>query len=200
VSVPTRLTRSQQSERNRELLLDAARAVFLERGYSGATLEAIAEEAGFSKGVVYSQFAGKPDLFLALLQRRIAERAAQNALVVAGSTGVDAVRALMRTSARDSRTEAGWARLLIEFRVVASRDRAINARYADLHVSTVDHLTEALGTALGRDGGRTELPLRTLAQIILALGSGAVLEQAVDPAALPAEIGEDVVARLVTPT
>ena len=73
--MPTRLSRAEQVERNRERVLDAAREVFLERGYAGATLEAIAEAAGFSKGVVYSQFAGKPDLFLALLERRIDQRA-----------------------------------------------------------------------------------------------------------------------------
>ena len=67
----TRLSRPEQVHRNRGLVLEAARRVFLERGYAGATLEAIAEEAGFSKGVVYSQFAGKPDLLLALLEARI---------------------------------------------------------------------------------------------------------------------------------
>src|SRR3954451_6873397 len=193
-----RLSRTQQVERNRGLLLDAARTVFLQRGYGGATLEAIAAEAGFSKGGVYSPFAGKSDLFLALLERRITERAAENARLVAGVSGVDAVRALLRNSARDIRAEAGWARLLIEFRVIAARDSRLNARYAALHASTLDQLTDALGTALGRHGGGPALPLRTVAQVILALGSGAVLEQAVDPAALPADVGEDVVPRLVT--
>ena len=60
-----RLTRAEQSERNRGLVLAAARRVFLARGYHGATLEQIADEAGFSKGVVYSQFESKADLFLA---------------------------------------------------------------------------------------------------------------------------------------
>jgi AcrR family transcriptional regulator len=54
-----RLTRAEQSERNRGLVLAAARRVFLARGYHGATLEQIADEAGFSKGVVYSQFESK---------------------------------------------------------------------------------------------------------------------------------------------
>src|SRR3954447_6908940 len=119
VSVPTRLTRSQQVERNRELLLDAARAVFLQRGYGGATLEAIAAEAGFSKGVVYSQFAGKPDLFLALLERRIAERAEQNARVSAGLAGLEGLHVLLRANARLSEEGGDWSRLLIEFRVIA---------------------------------------------------------------------------------
>src|SRR6266581_3253289 len=76
---PVKMSRDEQVERNRQLVLAAARRVFLARGYAGATLDAIAEEAGFSKGVVYSQFDSKADLFLALLEARIAERAAENA-------------------------------------------------------------------------------------------------------------------------
>ena len=91
-----RLNRVEQGERNRALVLAAARRVFLERGYSGATLEAIAEDAGFSKGVVYSQFAGKPDLFLALLDARIAERAEHNASAILQRAGSGIPRAIVR--------------------------------------------------------------------------------------------------------
>src|SRR5580692_1781416 len=75
----TRLSRAEQNDRNRALLFAAARRVFLARGYHAATLEQIADEAGFSKGVVYSRFASQADMFLALLEDRITERAAQNA-------------------------------------------------------------------------------------------------------------------------
>ncbi|HMI27319.1 MAG TPA: helix-turn-helix domain-containing protein, partial [Streptosporangiaceae bacterium] len=54
-----RLSRAEQNDRNRALLLAAARRVFLERGYYAATLDQIADEAGFSKGAVYSRFASK---------------------------------------------------------------------------------------------------------------------------------------------
>jgi AcrR family transcriptional regulator len=199
VRMVTRMSRGEQVAANRESLLAAAREVFIERGYGGATLETIADRAGFSKGVVYSQFAGKADLFLALLERRIADRAAENARLVEGSGGEEALRALMRTSARDSRVEAGWARLLIEFRVVAAQDPALNARYAALHDSTLDRLAATIGTAVARAGRAPAFPLRTLAQLILAFGSGAVLEQAVDPSALPVDVAEDLVDRLAPP-
>ena len=75
----SRLSRAEQNDRNRALLFAAARRVFLAKGYHAATLEQIADEAGFSKGVVYSRFASKADMFLALLEDRITERAAQNA-------------------------------------------------------------------------------------------------------------------------
>ena len=70
-------TRAERNARNRDALLDAARAVFLRSGYHGTTVEAIAREAGFTTGAIYSRFAGKADLFLALLEEQIEERARQ---------------------------------------------------------------------------------------------------------------------------
>jgi AcrR family transcriptional regulator len=195
----TRLTRVQQVERNRALLLDAARETFLDRGYAGATIDAIADQAGFSKGVVYSQFAGKPDLFLALLEHRIAERAAENDRLAAQHSGLDGLRALMRTNVRHAREGAGWARLLIEFRVVAARDPELNARYAALHARSLDRFSAAADAVLRAGGTAAVFPPRAFAQLIFALNSGAVLEQAVDDTALPLELLEDLLARLVAP-
>src|SRR5258708_19713868 len=79
----TRLRRAQMVERNREAVLSAARRVFINKGYAGATLEAIAEEAGFSKGVMYSQFESKADRFLTVLERRSAQRTGQGEHVLA---------------------------------------------------------------------------------------------------------------------
>ena len=128
----TRLSRPEQVQRNRGLVLDAARRVFLERGYAGATLEAIADEAGFSKGVVYSQFAGKADLFLALLEARIDERAEQNERP-SGPRGSGRPARAAAAPTRRQPGDAGWSRLLIEFRVVAAREPGLNARYAAVH-------------------------------------------------------------------
>src|SRR6476619_3294535 len=68
------LPRAEQVARNRADLLAAAGQVFRELGYSGASLDAIADAAGFSKGAVYSHFTSKADLFLSLLEDRIEER------------------------------------------------------------------------------------------------------------------------------
>jgi AcrR family transcriptional regulator len=56
-------------ERRRPLVLDAAFGVFLQRGYEGTSMEAIATAAGVTKPVVYACFAGKEELFEALLER-----------------------------------------------------------------------------------------------------------------------------------
>ena len=53
-----RLSREERKARTRVDLLAAARTVFLRRGFHGATLDEIAEEAGYTKGAVYSNFPG----------------------------------------------------------------------------------------------------------------------------------------------
>jgi AcrR family transcriptional regulator len=184
--VAVRLTRVEQVERNRNTVIDAARRVFLSRGYAGATLEAIAEEAGFSKGVVYSQFESKADLFLALLQRRIDERAAENERIAARRAGVGALHALLDAAERDARAEVGWMRVLVEFRGVALHDDALNRRYAALHTQTVERLADVLGRFLDHDGVPAAVTPRGMAEFILAIGSGITLERSVNPDALPA--------------
>jgi AcrR family transcriptional regulator len=182
-----RLRRAEQVERNRDVVLTAARHVFLSRGYTGATLEAVASEAGFSTGVVYSQFGSKADLFLALLERRIDERAEQNERVTAEMPGAEGLRELMRAAGRDSAADQGWARLLVEFRMVAARDAHLNARYAALHRQTRERLASVLRRL--HDGASLvpALPAESMAEFILAVGVGTTVERAVDSAALADE-------------
>ena len=61
----------------REKLLAAAKQIFLATGYQGATLDAIAARAGFTKGAVYWHFPNKQSLFLALVAESISENLAE---------------------------------------------------------------------------------------------------------------------------
>src|SRR3954453_8669492 len=56
-------------ERRRPLVLDAAFELFLERGYEGTSMSAIAEALGVTKPVVYACYPSKEELFKALLRR-----------------------------------------------------------------------------------------------------------------------------------
>lgn len=64
--------RMPRSER-RAQLLDAAKDVFVERGYHAAAMDEIAIRAGVSKPVLYQHFPGKLELYLALLDQSIDE-------------------------------------------------------------------------------------------------------------------------------
>jgi AcrR family transcriptional regulator len=221
VGMRARASRAEQVGQNRARVLAAARRVFLARGYAGATVDAIAEEAGFSKGVVYSQFESKADMFLELLAARISERAAENAQLAEpgtteqgtteqgttgqgttepgttepGTTGQGAAeqdgaalaRAAIRLVDSQERAEPEWTMLVLEFRVHAARVPELNKRYAELHERTVTELA-AVFARLHEQAGSTPLyPVRSLAELILALGAGTALERAANPAALPTE-------------
>jgi AcrR family transcriptional regulator len=177
----TRLSRAEQNQRNGTLLLAAARRVFLARGYHAATLEQIADEAGFSKGVVYSRFASKADMFLALLAERIEERAAENARLVAASDVGQGIALLREHAGRRNRAERDWGLLLIEFRVHAARDPDLGRRYAAVHDRTLQALAGLLAELYSRAGQPPPLPPDQLARLILTIEVGVRLEEAADP-------------------
>jgi AcrR family transcriptional regulator len=179
-----RLSRAEQTDRNRAELFAAARRVFLAKGYHAATLEQIADEAGFSKGVVYSRFASKADMFLALLEERIAERAGQNAAAARRLAGSGDFRALLDLAQEAERAAPGWRLLVTEFRIHAARDPELNRRYAAVHARTVEGIARVLVTIGQGDGETLPSPPRQLAELLLAVEVGLALEQAANPDAL----------------
>src|SRR6187397_2883313 len=115
-----RRTQQERREATREQLLAAAANVFAARGFHATSLDAIAEEAGFSRGAVYYNFADKEELFLELLDRRCAERAQDLRAVFADAE--DDVEATSRQAqiaaqhALDAMTgDAEWRALYMEF-------------------------------------------------------------------------------------
>jgi AcrR family transcriptional regulator len=179
-----RLSRAEQNDRNRALLFAAARRVFLARGYHAATLEQIADEAGFSKGVVYSRFASKADMFLALLEDRIAERAGQNAQAAQALAGSGDFAALLDLAQQAERAAPGWRLLVTEFRIHAARDPELNRRYATLHARTIEGIASALVVISERGEQSLPFPPRQLAELMLAIDTGLALELAADSDAL----------------
>src|SRR5262249_10214181 len=69
--------RSERRARTRVALLEAASRVYARRGFDGATLDEIAEQAGFTKGAVYDHFGSKENLLFALLDEHLAAQIAE---------------------------------------------------------------------------------------------------------------------------
>jgi AcrR family transcriptional regulator len=71
--------RRAKVDATRASLLTAARKVFAERGFEGASVGDIAAEAGYTKGALYSQFGSKEELFAEITRQLAAEDAAWSA-------------------------------------------------------------------------------------------------------------------------
>ena len=169
-----RMTRAESKQQTRAAILAAAREVFARDGFHGATLDRVAEAAGFTKGAVYSAFDSKADLFLAVYEARVAERTvrarAEHASVA------QAARAAAREWREIMRQQRDWSAALTEFWVHASRDPELRARFGAAHRAwrhTVATVIEDAAAAEGR-----ELPAsgERLATTFLALGNGLALE------------------------
>jgi AcrR family transcriptional regulator len=100
--------RTKQTQR---ALLDAAREVFAEQGFSSASIADVVERAGSSVGSLYHHFGGKSELFLALWQEHQAahERAASEAVAGARRSGETDPTALFCIGARVF-LEGSWLR------------------------------------------------------------------------------------------
>ena len=180
MSTPAPTRRSRRTVRPeradvRERVLAAGRAVFAEVGYQKATLDAIAGRAGFSKGAVYSNFAGKDDLFLTLLQHEDAEMRDTLALAPDDGSLDDDLRLLAATVldwARDGRAQLVFA----EFRAHAAHVPALARRTADVRAALVESTAEQLAAVVEARGGRLKVPASDAAVLLLALVNGLALE------------------------
>jgi TetR/AcrR family transcriptional regulator of autoinduction and epiphytic fitness len=72
LSVPRPSTRAKQAR-----TISAAQRLFLERGYLGTSMDAVAQEAGISKQTLYVYYPGKAELFAAVLRELTVERSGQ---------------------------------------------------------------------------------------------------------------------------
>jgi AcrR family transcriptional regulator len=184
--VRQRLTRAEQSAQTRAELMDSARRLFLRRGFHAASLELVAEEAGFTIGAVYSRFGSKADLFLAILEERIDQLVAEVAEVAADAQPVAAHAELLagRHMALLER-EREWFPLVVEFWSHAARDERLRREFGARHerlVAAYAGLIEADYTRLG-----LALPLapEVLARAVVAMGNGVALERLADPDRVP---------------
>ena len=189
MSTRTRLTRAESKARTRSELVEAGRRVFLERGYHGASLEAVADAAGFSTGAVYSAFDGKADLFLAVFDARVADRARQ--LERAGASAASAAEQgadLAREFTNASRQERDWSILVIEFWVHAARNPELRRRFAQRHDALKAAIGRVIDQMLARTGERLSLDSEQLAIAAIALGNGLTLERLAHPDGVPDEL------------
>jgi AcrR family transcriptional regulator len=172
-----RPTRAEKQVQTRAQLIDAAARVFARRGFQTATVEEIAEQAGYSHGAVYSNFAGKEELFLAVFEQYMSRRIEEVAQASAGE-GTFPERA--RAAADQWMARFGEDRetflLHLEFMIHAARNpklsRQLGERMAVLRLEVERRIAQRAAD--------TEIPLplpaADLALILRALGIGLAVE------------------------
>lgn len=120
------LTRSEQQQRTRTALIDAADAIFARDGYNAATLDDIAAAAGYTKGAIYSNFANKAGLYLAVLDRTL-DQAITDGRSPYEAFAEDVARG-ERTADEAQELARGYLLASLEFITTAIRDEELAAQ------------------------------------------------------------------------
>jgi AcrR family transcriptional regulator len=184
-----RLTREQSRINTRERLLAAARSVFARAGFHGASVEEIASTAGFSTGALYSNFDGKEDLFLVLMEREIDEHAREIA---------DAVRTQASVAERAEGGARQWMTMIerepdvlllfMEFWAYGVRDAQVRPKVAARFAQMREVLTRLIADGVREFDLELTIPAEQLAVAIDALADGIARQKLADPAAVPDEL------------
>ena len=178
----------------RAQLIDGARRAFAAHGFAAASPDDVAAEAGFTKGAVYSNFASKDELFLAVVEdeagRRL--RAVEIVLVQTG----DLTSALAAVATSLAGREPAVHALFFEFWQRAVREPAVREVFVASRRALHAQVTEVVATFV-QQRGISGWDAGSLTTVLLALANGLAVEALPDPAAVPPDLLASTLARLI---
>ena len=176
-----RPSRAQRQAQTREKLIAVARELFLDDGYAASSLDKVAVAAGFSKGAVYSNFSGKEELCMAVLDTIHAEQI--EGVTDASSTDADLDGRIdaFTAWAREGLGQPRWTALEVEFAAVARQSPYVAGELVKRHREVAEALAELI-RRVTKDAG-IDLPMAAerAAVGLLSLGIGLRAMRSLDP-------------------
>lgn len=189
---PRRLSRAEQREKTRHCLVEAAAKVFSRRGYEKASVDEVAEEAGFTKGAVYSNFKGKEDLFLATIDQHFDRRLQSVKRVMEEDQEEGKAHAAGMDFMDQLNADPEYFALFFEFWAYAQRNPAVKRKFQP-RVERFRLALAELFEAKSELGMPLTLPAEQLAAMVIAMAAGVARERELDPKAVP----DDMYARML---
>jgi AcrR family transcriptional regulator len=184
-----RLTRKQSQAQTRACLMRSAARVFARRGLQQASIDEVAEDAGFTKGAFYANFKNKEELFLAMLDERFAERIEEiEALIADEGSAAEKARRAGDVFAEALRADPEWERLFFEFSAYAMRDEQFREELVTRHRAMRGRIAAALREDAERYGKQPTLPFGQVALMAAAMSNGFALEKLLEGDAVPDEL------------
>lgn len=177
-------TPERRRQLTRDALLDAAALVFARRGFHGASLEEIAETAGFTRGAIYKNFADKEDLLMAVWDR-VNERTLRefDELLDEGGLVLDADHvAAVATKWRELQTRDRDASVLdLEFVLYMLRNPEVRDRVLAHRRAFARRLAGFIEQRAAAAAMELPMPAEDLANILLVTSGGFTTATLIDP-------------------
>ena len=183
-----RLSRAETKARTRAALLVAGERLFAAQGFHGATVEAIAEQASFTRGAFYSNFQDKADLLLTLLDEQSRARLAQLGDHLEAEPAEFGLAALAGWFEQTFNAVSTLDVAVAEFTPGAIREPAHAARIQHRLHEVRDYVTTIVERQCANAGFDIPIPAARFATMIIALVDGVGALHRLDPEAAPADL------------
>ena len=194
-----RLTRKEKQAETRSSLLRSAGKVFACKGMERASIDEVAEDAGFTKGAFYANFKNKEELFLAMLDERFAERIeATERAFAGGESPPDQARHAAADFARSLHRDPEVTRLFLEFSSYALRSDAFREELLTRFTTLRQQLERIYQRRADEYGLELSVPMERIVRMVLAMADGWALWQLLEPADVDDELLEEMFAIFTT--
>lgn len=176
------LTRKEKQARTRAKLMRSAAKLFCRHGLEQASVDDIAQDAGFTKGAFYSNFKSKEELFLAMLDEKFGEEIERIESALQGDEAPDeAARHAGEAFIRSVRADREWERLYFEFVAYASRNEDFRQEFLTRCRAMNERLEEVYRRWHDRVGITAPMPLRDITSMVSIMADGFLLWEQLDP-------------------
>jgi len=189
--------------------MDAAYRLFGEHGVNGTSIEAVADEAGFSRGAFYSNFESKTELFFALAERENQERLRDLRERVtellrplreaAGKPGQDVIENVLADLFAVQPDDRQWVLMHSEFRLLALRDPAVAPRFLESQRAFQRQLADVVEAAIESVGMRIVMDPLHLTRVLVDQYESAMQEALLSQAEDPEKVARAAVMKVLPP-
>jgi AcrR family transcriptional regulator len=162
-------------------LVQTAKKLFLRDGYAATSLEKVADEAGYSKGAVYSNFRNKDQLCLAVVDAIRADQAHRMAKAIGGAATLEEMLTAFQTWADETIGDQAWTVFEVEFATRARQDDVVRRELAQRNADIRAAVTMLLTAHAEEFGIELPMPAEDCATALLSLGVGLGVQRAIDP-------------------
>jgi AcrR family transcriptional regulator len=186
------ITRREKQQQTRRALLHAAEKLFCRQGLEAASVDQVAQEAGYTKGAFYANFKSKEELFLVMLDERFAHELERLDQLLAGEQDpmVEA-----QAAAADFIHFAGgedWPRLYFQFVSHAARDEEFREELATRMKAMRARLTELFTHWKEGFGQTPPIPHEQITAMMCFIADGFLVDRMIEP-----DLSEDLYTAMV---
>ncbi|MEA2441941.1 MAG: hypothetical protein QOH76_3365 [Thermoleophilaceae bacterium] len=186
-----RLTRQEQQAQTRARLLRAAAEVFSRKGMQAASIDEVVQQAGYTKGAFYANFASKEELFLAMLDERFEDRLGEVERAFASEESPpEQARHAAADFAHASRTDPHYKRLFLEFATYSLQNPSFREELLARFSTLRERMAEVYERRSQDYGIESPVPLDRVVRMVIAMADGWALWRLLEPDAVDEELFE----------